>query len=232
VNGAGQEVRSADARGRIVDFRDGKAISYVSGDAAAAYAGRLSRSLRRMLFLRPGVILMLDELAAPGPARYSWLLHALEQMTTDEQRQVVVSRRGGAQLEVWLACEGGMNFSLTDRFDTDYNEGNPAESRRDVPNHWHFAGGTKEVAGEFRIGAVLVVRGAGDSFEVRRTEMPGWLGIQVESGEGSGEAWLQFRAGAQGPQFAGVSEMAARWRPRAGQVESFVPAATPRKSSP
>jgi hypothetical protein len=224
VNGAGQEVRSANARGRIVDFQDGKVFSYVSGDAAAAYAGKLNRFLRHVLFLRPGVILILDELAAPGPAAYSWLLHGFEQMTADEQRQVVVSRRGGAHLEAWLAGEGGMNFSQTDRFDTDYNEGNPVESRREVPNHWHFTGRTREVTGEFRIGAVLVVRGAGDSFEVRRREMPGWLGVQLESSNGSGEAWLQLRAGTRGPEFARGGRIAARWRPRTGPVDSLVPA--------
>jgi len=62
VDGEGQVVRSAAAKGRIVDFRHQKALSYVCGDATPAYAGKLRRFRRHVLFLRPGVILLLDEL--------------------------------------------------------------------------------------------------------------------------------------------------------------------------
>ena len=92
VNGQGQLVRDPDAAGRICDFRHQQALSYVCGDAAPAYGGRLKRFLRHVLFLRPGVILLLDEVAAPEPAEFSWLLHALEKMQMDPVDRMEIGR--------------------------------------------------------------------------------------------------------------------------------------------
>lgn len=217
VDGEGQVVRSARARGRIAAFRHQQALTYVAGDAAEAYGGRVKRFLRHVLFLRPAVILLLDELEAPRPARYQWLLHALEKMELDEAAGTVISRRGGASLTVRLACPQGLAFSQTDQFDTPYNAGNPPEYHEDRPNQWHFRAETREASAATRILALATVRGPGEDFRVEPLAHPGWLGLRLTTASGRGEAWAQLEARAPGP--AGFPEavrsgraiLAGRW---------------------
>ncbi|MGC8795064.1 MAG: DUF4962 domain-containing protein, partial [Bryobacteraceae bacterium] len=155
VNGEGQIVRSQRARGRIVAFRRQQALTYVAGDATEAYGGRLKRFLRHVLFLRPGLIALLDELEAPQPARYQWLLHALEKMEFDQAAGRVISRRDGASLTVRLACPQGLAFQQTDQFDTPFNAGNPPEYHEERPNQWHFRAETRRPAAATRIVALM-----------------------------------------------------------------------------
>lgn len=222
VNGEGQVVRSAKAQGRIVAFRHQRRISYVAGDATAAYQGRLKRFLRHLLLLRPGLVAVLDELEAPEPAEFRWLLHAFEQMQTDEEQGLVVIHRAGATLSVRLACEAGLAFGQTDQFDTPYNEGNPPEYWEEKPNQWHFTARTVEPMTKTRIAAAMVVRGPGETFDAEWLEHPGWRGVALKSEEGEGAVWLQWKASAPGPE--GVSPgafLAARWKDARGQIETI-----------
>jgi hypothetical protein len=211
VNGEGQVVRSAEAQGRIAKFIHQKRLTYACGDAAQAYGGKLKRFLRHVLFLRPGVFAVLDELEAPQAAKFDWLLHALEQMTVDEQARGVVSRRKGATLTVKLACEGGLRMSQTDVFDTPYNEGNPPEYHEQVENHWHVKATTVKQASAIRIAALMVVEGPGEKLQVEWKEMPGWVGVALRDGGGAGEVWAQAVAGTKGPQLAEGALLAGRW---------------------
>jgi len=220
VNGEGQVVRDHTAVGRIAKFRHQRALTYVRGDAAAAYGGRLPVFLRHVIFLRPGVFVLLDELAAPEPARFQWLLHALEKMNIDEPTATVVSARKGASLTVRLACDAGLSFHQTDLFDTPFNEDNPPEYHERRENQWHFRAATSKPAGQTRIAALMVVRGAGEDFAVEWKPGKGWNGVTVQSADGTGEAWVEFTPGASRP--AGLPErgfMFARWNDEALTVE-------------
>lgn len=219
VNGEGQIVRESRASGKITDFRHQKALTYLCGDATAAYGGKLKRFLRHVLFLRPGVFLMLDELAAPGPSEFSWLLHGFEQMKTDAVARTVTSARRGATLNVRLACDAGLSFYQTDRFDTPFNEGNPPEYHKQVENQWHFSARTADRVAETRIGAVLVVSDESERFVARWRDQTGWLGVAVEGAEGAGEAWIQVTPRSKGPTIAGGRMLAARWKPARGEEE-------------
>jgi hypothetical protein len=202
VNGEGQVVRSIEARGRITEFRHQQVLTYVCGDAAEAYGGKLKRFLRHVLFLRPGLFVVLDELAAPAPARFDWLLHSIDKMQIDEAKRNVTVTRGGASLEVHLACEAGLGFHLTDVFDTPYNEGNPPEYHEQVANQWHFKATTARPAAEARIAALMAVSGPDEPLDVDWRGHPGWSGAALKTAAGSGEVWAQLVAGAAPP--AGV----------------------------
>ena len=203
VNGAGQVVRSASAAGRISAFRHQNAMTYACGDAAAAYGGTLKRFLRHVLFLRPGLVAMLDELEAAEPAEFQWLLHAFDAMETNEEDNTVVCSRKGATLSVKLACPAGMIFSQTDQFDTPYNEGNPPEYHENKANQWHFSARTAGKRTAVRIGALMVVRGAGEEFETGWLSHPGWAGLSLRDGGGEGALWVRLEAGAAPPAGAG-----------------------------
>lgn len=197
VNGEGQVIRSAKANGHLVDFEDRKGLSYVSGDATAAYMGKLNRWVRQVLFLRPGLILMLDDLEAPETASFEWMLHAFEEMELGEEQ--VISRRDGKTMDVRLACSAGLTLSQTDQFDTPYNEGIPESFHKDMPNHWHVMAQTNEKVKKTRIGAVLGIYGAGEAFDIEVLEQEGWFGAKAVGAFGEVEGWVQVVAGAGGP---------------------------------
>jgi hypothetical protein len=100
VNGEGQKPRSADLGGRIVkwQFKDG--LDYVVGDATASYEGRLKRALRHVVFLKPDVVIIADELEAPAPGTFQWMLHAHQAFEVDEAGQRLITNRGSAGVMV------------------------------------------------------------------------------------------------------------------------------------
>ncbi len=53
----------------------GASFDYLAADLAPAYEGRLARFQRQYLFLKPGILVIRDDLSAPEPHRFSWLLH-------------------------------------------------------------------------------------------------------------------------------------------------------------
>ncbi len=231
VDGVGQAVRSPEARGRIVDFRHQRALTYVSGDAAAAYDGKLRVFLRHVLFLRPGLFVVLDELAASAAARFDWLLHALEKMEVDEKAGTVTSARGGASLTVRLDCAAGLAFHLTDQFDTPYNEGNPPEYHEQRPNQWHFRATTTHPAAETRIAAVMAVRSSGEKLDCEWKRHPGWSGAALRAAGGSGEVWAQLAPGAPPPPgVPALARVAGLWRPVKGEAERLVVTRAPSSS--
>ena len=222
VDGEGQIVRSADAQGRISDFKHQKVLSYLCGDAAAAYGGKLSLFRRHVLFLRPGVVLLLDELEAVGPARYQWLLHSLDKMELSATENSVTSSRDGALLQVRLACETGLDLSQTHLFDTPYNEGNPEEYQEEVSNHWHFTASTQEPAAKTRIGALMLVTSSNEDLTANWKSHAGWMGLSIKTPLGWGEAWVQASVGSPPPP--GVEEdvrMLAVWEGIDGSTENL-----------
>jgi hypothetical protein len=222
VDGEGQVVRSANAKGKIVDFKHQKALSYLCGDATLAYAGRLTGFLRHVLFLRPGVILLLDELEAPGAARYQWLLHSFEEMAVDASKSEVISSRDGARLQVRLGCQEGLGLSQTDQFETPFNEGNPTEYQREVPNHWHFTASTDKAARETKIAALMLVRETKEELAAEWCDHPGWMGLSIRTPKGEGRAWVQVSAGADPPsEVPEEARMSAFWESADGDVEQM-----------
>ncbi|KPK44354.1 MAG: hypothetical protein AMJ65_03255 [Phycisphaerae bacterium SG8_4] len=189
VNGQGQKIRSAKANGAIVDFKDAPGYSYVTGDATPSYAGRLNKCIRRILFLRPGLFLLLDEIEAPEASQYQWLLHAFEQMEIRDNQ--VTSRRRDATLNVALACPLGLNLTQTDQFDTPYNYGIPKAYHRDRANHWHVTAETVLRSKKTRIAAVMAVYDADDQFQVQPKHVNGWFGAIARGDFGQVEGWIR-----------------------------------------
>jgi len=189
VNGEGQKIRSAAASGSIVDFKDAPGYSYVAGDATPAYVGKLTKWVRHILLLRPGLFLLLDEIAAPAPSQYQWMLHAFEKMEIEGNR--VTSRRKGAALDVYLSGSHKLHLTQTDQFDTPYNHGIPQAYHKDKANHWHLTAALSEKARVARIAAVMVVFGAKERFDVQLRRMEGWFGATATGDFGQVEGWIR-----------------------------------------
>ena len=190
VNEQGQKIRSAKANGSIVDFQDEFGYSYVTGDATPAYMGKLTKWIRRILFLRPGLFLLLDEIEAPTQSKYQWMLHTFEKMDVGNTK--ITSQRNGATLEVYLDCTVDLAISQTDKFDTPYNHGIPKAYHRQRANHWHVKAETVKKTKIARIAAVMAVYGESERFEVQLQKQNGWFGATAEGDFGHIEGWVRI----------------------------------------
>ena len=115
--GQGQD-RGWQAQGRITAFLAGEGFDYIAGDATPAYGGRLTQAVREVVHVRPGLFVMLDELAAAEPRRFEYRLHALDQMEIGEAAGTVLIRRPKASLQVQFLAPTAPSLTQTDQFDT------------------------------------------------------------------------------------------------------------------
>jgi hypothetical protein len=215
VDGEGQVDRSAEAQGMIRSFNTCDLFGYVCGDATKAYGGRLEKFLRHIALICPGLVCIVDELVAPKPSSFQWLLHAFEPFELDEESQTVVSRRQGARMRVWLYTPGGFHFSQTDRFETPYNEGIPSKYHRDMPNHYHFKASTRRKSESLRIAAFALVEGPEERFEAKPLDLPsGWVGLEVKFPNATVRASSQMN-------LEGDVILRVRWTPDEGEEKIF-----------
>ena len=145
VNGQGQRPHSFAARGEITDFDASEAFDYVVGEAAEAYEGRLTRFTRSVLFVKPEAILIWDELHAPEPATYQWLLHAPTEFSIGQN--TATATNGAAAVQVTWLTPGGLRISQTNQFD-------PPPGGRELVQ-WHLTAATGEPAAQMHFVTVL-----------------------------------------------------------------------------
>lgn len=174
VNGEGQPTRDWNAKGRLAAFHTTPAADYAVGDASQAYAGKLEHCDRRILFLRSEhtgdapVIVIRDELCAPKPATFQFLLHALSKMDVDPTVQRVGIVQGAARCCVDYVAPRGLAFSQSDRF--------TQPPFKPSPNQWHLTAST--VAPAQDAASLIVLQ------PHRATEAEALLAPRVASGDG------------------------------------------------
>lgn len=68
-NGKGQPAFDILAKGRITDFLGHKCLALAGGDATAAYKGALGKARRWLLYLKPDIVVTIDDLEAKAGER-------------------------------------------------------------------------------------------------------------------------------------------------------------------
>jgi hypothetical protein len=133
-DGQGQRPRDPSAGGRITAFRDTEHFAYVCGDATAAYGTELSRAERHILWAKPGLFLVYDELESRTPRRFEWRLHSLEAMALAHDSGRLTVSRGQARLQVQFLTPDRLELTQTD------DSGWPPEDGS--PPQWHLVATT------------------------------------------------------------------------------------------
>jgi hypothetical protein len=85
VNGKGQIKHSPIAKGKIVSQFLNPALDYVAGDATEAYGNLLTKYVRHVIFIKPDMIFLVDELEAPEPSTFEMHLHSFGEFKFDNQ---------------------------------------------------------------------------------------------------------------------------------------------------
>ncbi|GAB4062615.1 hypothetical protein GCM10028811_32210 [Uliginosibacterium sediminicola] len=144
INGEGQPIKSAAARGRITRFVQGEHFTFTTGDAREAYSQQANQALRHVFFVDKRYFVMLDELSAKAPAQFQWLLHARDKMNIDASHNSIGIARNAARLDVQLfwPAPGQLAFKQTDAFTPPVAPG--YEQR--MPNEWHVSASTLNAA--------------------------------------------------------------------------------------
>ncbi|MFO7946362.1 MAG: heparinase II/III family protein, partial [Armatimonadota bacterium] len=179
VNGEGQPIFDITAKGDILDYFAAPAGCYTAGDATPAYRGNLSNFVRRIVYLRPDVFLVVDELEADERSDWTWCCHALSEMQLDEAGRRVTITEGDAHLDIAFAAP----TDLTMTQDNDW-DGHPPQGRfSERPKNWHAYIKTANQTETERFVTLMNVRKGGQGPEFESRETPQGNGIEGTLGD-------------------------------------------------
>jgi hypothetical protein len=174
VDGEGQIPHSATSTGRIVNSKLTSEWDYIEGDALSAYGGRLTRARRKIAFIKPDLIVICDDLAAPKPVSFQFMLHALSPFTVDEKAARLFATQPKAKVTAQYFSPTPLNFRLWDGFDP--------KPDREFPNQWHVEAGTQEKLEELRMLTIIVPQRAGQAevpWKTERLESDSAVGVRA-----------------------------------------------------
>jgi hypothetical protein len=176
VNGAGQKKHSSTAVGEIVQFETHKRYDVIVGEAAESYPDRLTRFTRRLVFLKPDVVVIQDILEATAPATFQWTLHGAGKFELVDQR--AVWDRPPAKVAVDFLEPAGLALSQTGQFDPP-----PAEWSNIELDQWHLLAETPQPARTREFLTLIRIGDAPRDWEVRKgTDSSRVLVLRGESG--------------------------------------------------
>jgi hypothetical protein len=178
VDGEGQIPHSVAAKGRMAREELTPRYDYIAGDATEAYGPRLQKAWRHTVFVKgpqPFVVIY-DELVAPQPATFQFMLHGLAAFTFDAARGRARVEQPKAAVDIAYLAPVPVSFRQTDGF--------MPKPTREFPNHWHLEAGTEERRRELGMATVLVPQrsGAAPEWDARRSEREGAVVIEVRIG--------------------------------------------------
>jgi hypothetical protein len=142
--------KTAVATGKFVVFQPGKEYDYVVGDATPGYGPNVERYRRHLLFLKPDVLVVVDEVKAKNPVSLKFWLHGRAPFTIDPATDQIALTFGKASLAGFLRSPGGLKIVQTDKYPI------PPEQGRTRPE-WHVSAETNQKHAEARFIAVLGV---------------------------------------------------------------------------
>jgi Heparinase II/III-like protein/Domain of unknown function (DUF4962) len=160
VNNQGQHSRRGKANiDTFLTDGQGNGITYALGNAKGVYQGKLSRALRHVIKLDAATFVLIDELSAPEPATFSWLLHSLKKMSLQQESHSIELQNGSAKCNIDLNSSQGLKFSQNDKFDPPPTMAGAFKTRKKkkCPNEWHFRADTTRKSRDCIISARIKV---------------------------------------------------------------------------
>jgi hypothetical protein len=140
IDGQGQIPNSMDASGKILGLFHSNSYDYTAGEAARAYPHPyLKRFTRHVIYLRPNLFLLIDDVRADKPVDIDWLMHSRFAIAWDGAKQQARVDGNKASLDVHLLYPGDFQAEVTDGF-------NPPPETTSWQNEWHLKAsvGTKD----------------------------------------------------------------------------------------
>ncbi len=207
--GQGQKPRARDATGRIVASRLEDGFDYVAGDATVSYEGKLKKALRHVFFVKPDLVVFLDEAEAPSEGHFQWMLHGQKAFDLDTSAGRLRLEREKAGIEVSYFSENPLRLRQWTGYqpEPDHRYLKSINSPG-IPAQWHVeASTTVATASTFTLTVARVYRSGQRPSEPvnfeRRDET-----FLLRSGV------VQIELKAKGPELAVVKKGDRNWRVR------------------
>lgn len=149
VDGEGQLDDRYASMGRITHFEQSDDRVTVVGEAGAAYE-KLDRWTRRLIFLKPDIIVIHDIIEAPEPVTIQWLLHAPGQfeITPAEQRTRYAADHGSVDVQILSPTD--LELSQHDQYDPP-----PHDWAKFNLDEWHYTANQKDAKKNHEFIAVM-----------------------------------------------------------------------------
>ena len=114
----GQPIENTAADGKILGFVSNPAFDATSGDATAAYMGALTKAVRHVLYIRPDMFVVIDDLATnkTGGSKFEWNLHAEHSLAIDDDGQGATITEGKAKLNVQFYTADPLTHNYTTKY--------------------------------------------------------------------------------------------------------------------
>jgi len=173
--------------GQITQFYNGGDFTYFVGDASKAYEAPMKTFKRAMLFIRPNVYIVYDELAASEKSTFSWLLNTFAKPDIDEANQKMVVAQQGERLQVQQVLpQGGLKYSTNNK--RPYPMKTKAWTRfsEAFPQNWHTEVTTPQVTDE-GILTLMQTYQQQDGANVKTLDhykTAGTMGLKIQDGTG------------------------------------------------
>ena len=166
VDGEGQAACRKGADGRIAAWFDSPGYGYTVGDAADPdiYGGKLKRCDRRILFIKPGFVVVHDLVAAAkAPVKLDWMLHAIVPIKANaagksfaiECERAALRGRFLAPAGVGMEVKTGFPVEPVNRYST-----NPVPENKYFPE-WHLYATPKQPVAEAEFLAAMQIQRLG-----------------------------------------------------------------------
>ncbi len=162
IDGQGQP-KTASATGKFVVFQPGKEYDYVVGDATPGYGPNVERYRRHLVFVKPDVLVVVDEVKAKNPVSLKFWLHGRAPFTIDPTGERIALTFEKASLSGFLRSPGGVETVQTDKYPI------PPEMGKTRPE-WHLSAETKQKQAAARFVAVLGVAKTGETIALESAE--------------------------------------------------------------
>ncbi|SFA73435.1 Fibronectin type III domain-containing protein [Cohnella sp. OV330] len=116
----GQANDNINADGKVLGFVTSPDFDATSGDATAAYQGGLSKAVRHIIYVRPSVYVVVDDLATTkdGGSEFEWNLHADDNLVLDQTGKGATIAKGDANLKVQFYGAEAQSYRMT--YETQY----------------------------------------------------------------------------------------------------------------
>jgi hypothetical protein len=182
IDGQGQTY-GTEGYGWIPRYLNGERITYTVGDASKAYGHKagLTEFRRHVALLRPSIVVVYDELSADHEAEWSWLLHSMEKITVEPDKQRLFGSAANARSQVDLFGSVPLKFKVTDHFAVPAinwrGSTKEGEEVNYADNQWHLTATSSRKTDGMRFLAIIQISMDGDknAFTEVTPDKDGWV---------------------------------------------------------
>lgn len=114
----GQPIDDITADGKIEGFVTSRDFDATSGEASAAYAGKLAKADRHIIYVRPDAFVVIDQLQGTDPSgnEFEWRLHAEDELSIDNDQAGATIMKRDAGLKVRMLAPANLHATYEDQF--------------------------------------------------------------------------------------------------------------------